>query len=88
MPTPALVVAGIADAAVGDSFEFHIVNQADADTETLTMTAVAGGTLVGKAVVNSPVAGGAEEPSGSAKFLMRLTNVTAASEAYTFYRCG
>src|SRR5690606_28432207 len=45
-PTAAQIVAAIPDVAVGSSFEFLIVNTADA-AETITVTAGTGVTLVG-----------------------------------------
>jgi len=77
-PTAALLVAAIPGAVVGQSFEFQITNTADA-AETITVTAGAGATLSGTMTVAQ---------NASRRFLVVLTNVTAAAEAYTAYSVG
>lgn len=76
--------------AVGDSWDFYVVNTdvADPGVNTLLLRAGVGGTLYGDftlssraAVVGPPTAAG-----GSCKRCrLVLTNVTASTEAYTVY---
>ena len=77
-PTAALIVAAIAGAAVGSSFEFVIRNTADAD-ETITLTAGAGVSLSGTMTVKR---------YNSRRFLAVCTNVGAGTEAVTIYSLG
>jgi hypothetical protein len=78
LPTAALLLAAIPGAVVGTSFEFTIRNTADA-AETITVAGGTGGTISGTATIAQ---------NNSKRFLVRLTNVTAASEAYTVYSLG
>jgi hypothetical protein len=77
-PTAALLVAAIPGAQVGTSFEVDIRNTADA-AETITMTAGTGVTISGTATIAQ---------NNTKRFRIRLTNVTAGSEAYTAYSIG
>jgi hypothetical protein len=77
-PTAALIVAGIAGAIVGSSFEFTIRNTADGD-ETITLTAGAGVTLSGTMTVKR---------YHSRLFLAVCTNVGSGTEAVTIYSIG
>lgn len=77
-PTAALIVAAIAGAIVGSSFEFMIRNTADA-AETITLTAGVGVTLSGTMTIAQ---------NNSKRFLAVCTNVTAESEAVTIYSLG
>lgn len=77
-PTAALIVAGIAGAVVGSSFEFTIRNTADA-AETVTVTAGAGVTLSGTMTIAQ---------SNSKRFLAVCTNVGGGTEAVTVYSLG
>jgi len=77
-PTAAQIVAGIAGAIVGSSFEFTIRNTADA-AETITLTAGAGVTLSGTMTIAQ---------NNSKRFLAVCTNVTGAAEAVTIYSLG
>jgi hypothetical protein len=77
-PTAALIVAGIAGAIVGSSFEFIIRNDADA-AETITLTAGAGVTLSGTMTIAQ---------SNSKRFRAVCTNVTGSAEAVTIYSLG
>ena len=76
LPTAALLVAAVPDARVGQTFEIDYVNTADAN-ETITVAAGSGGTLVPTSILIGQ--------NGAKKLLIRLTNVTASSEAYTVY---
>lgn len=69
MPTAALLVAALAGAQVGSSFEFYILNQGDGAITVLTS---AGNTLAGNVVVPSLAA---------TRFTGIVTNATAGSEA-------
>jgi hypothetical protein len=73
--TAAQIVAAIAGAIVGSSFEFTIKNTADAN-ETITLTAGAGVTLTGTMTIRRGY---------TKRFLAVCTNVTAAAEAVTIY---
>ncbi len=77
-PTAAAIVAGIAGAIVGSSFEFTIRNTADA-AETITLTAGSGVTLSGTMTIAQ---------NNSKRFLAVCTNVTGSSEAVTIYSLG
>ncbi len=77
-PTAALIVAGIQEPAVGDSFIFTIRNTANGD-EVITLTAGTGVTLSGVMVI---------ERAQSRHFLVRVTNATVGSEAVTVYEIG
>lgn len=85
-PTAALMVAGIANAQIGDTFDIYVINQAASDLLiTFNAGAPAGVTEVGSMIVEAAAVGG-EENSGSAQFRVRLTGVASGSEAYSFYR--
>ena len=77
-PSAAAIVAAIAGAVVGSSFEFTIRNTADA-AETITITAGAGITLNGTMTIAQ---------NNSKRFLAVATNVTSSSEAVTIYSLG
>lgn len=77
-PTAALIVAGIAGAVVGSSFEFTIRNTADA-AETITVTAGTGVTLSGTMTIAQ---------NNSKRFLAVCTNVGSGTEAVTVYSLG
>lgn len=77
LPTAALLVAAIAGAKVGDIVRCYIVNGSDA-AETLTVDAGAGGAYPAAQTAASRIVG-----QNTSKLLhIRLTNVTALSEAY------
>lgn len=78
VPTAANLVAALPGAVVGSSFEFTIRNDADA-AETITLTTNTGATMSGTMTIAQ---------NNSKRFLVVLTNVTAASEAYTVYSFG
>lgn len=75
LPTAANLVGGIANAQVGDSFQFY-VNNKSGGANTITMAAGAGGTADGTLTVAQNVI---------REFVIIVTNVTAASEAYFVY---
>ena len=74
-PTAALLVAEDGDHAVGRGYEFVIVNLHA--TNTATLAAGTGVTLVGNAIVAG---------ASSTRFYVRYNNVTASSEAVTIFR--
>ena len=79
-PTAALLVAGLTSAAVGDVIDCLIINGADA-SETITLSAGSGGGFDTNQTASSRVI-----PQNSSKRVrIRLTNVTASSEAYVIY---
>jgi hypothetical protein len=77
LPTAANLVGGIANARVGDSFWFCINNKS-AGANTITLAA-GGGTVDGTLTVAQNVI---------RNFLVIITNVTSASEAYFVYGMG
>ena len=86
MPTAALAVAGCEGVAVGDSFDFGIVNTGtSAADELITLVAGSSGTIYGSLITENDAVSG-EMSSGSSLWRVRFTNVTADSEAYVVYR--
>lgn len=77
LPTAALLVAAIPGAKVGDTIWCEIKNGADA-AEALTILAGSGGTFDANQTAASQIVG----QNISKTLVLRLTNVTAASEAY------
>lgn len=78
--TAAALVAALPGAAVGDIIELLIVNGSDA-AETLTLAAGSGGGFDTNQTAASRVI-----PQNTSKVVrIRLTNVTASSEAYVIY---
>ncbi|MCK4340284.1 MAG: hypothetical protein KAY37_01000 [Phycisphaerae bacterium] len=78
LPTAALLVAGIIDCKVGDSFEF-LVNNKSSGANTITVAAGSGGTADGTLTVAQNVI---------RAFRIIVTNVTGSSEAYFAYGIG
>jgi hypothetical protein len=78
LPTAALLVAAMPGVKVGDTFEFIITNNS-AGANTITVAAGSGGTADGTLTVAQNVV---------RKFVVHVTNVTAASEAYFVYGIG
>lgn len=80
LPNAGLLVAAIPGATVGDTLEFIITNNsAGANTITVLQSADATGTVDGTVTVAQNVV---------RKFVVNITNVTAASEAYVCYGIG
>lgn len=80
LPTAALLVAAVPNATVGDVIRVHFVNGADA-AEVLTLGAGSGGGFDTNQTAASRVIG----QNVSKDVYIRLTNVTASSEAYVVY---
>lgn len=80
LPTAALLVAAIPGATIGDVIDCLIINGADA-AETITIGAGAGGGFDANQVAASRLI----SQNASKLLRIRLTNVTAASEAYVAY---
>jgi hypothetical protein len=80
LPTAALLVAAIPGAAIGDIIDCLIINGADA-AETITIGAGTGGGFDANQVAASRLIG----QNASKLMRIRLTNVTALSEAYVVY---
>ena len=80
LPTAALLVAAIQSPAVGDIIRCHIVNGSDA-AEAITLAAGTGGDFDANQTASSRVIA----QNASKDVLIRLTNVTASSEAYVVY---
>jgi len=78
LPSAVDLLAAIPGAVVGTAFEWTLRNTAD-QNETITVGAGAGGTVSGTATVAQ---------NNTKRFLIVLTNVTAAAEAYTAYSLG
>ena len=81
LPTAALLVAAIPGAKVGDVVQCLVVNGSDPITEVITLAAGTGGGFDANQTAVSRIVGG-----GASKVVrIRLTNVTAAAEAYVVY---
>jgi hypothetical protein len=80
VPSAASIVAAVANAAVGVSFEFTIRNTADA-AETITVAQDGGATVTLSGTMTIA-------QNNSKRFLAVLTNVTSGSEAVTIYSLG
>lgn len=78
LPTAALLVAGITNCKVGDSFWFCINNKSGG-ANTITVAGGSGGTADGTLTVDQNII---------RQFLIIVTNVTASSEAYFVYGMG
>lgn len=80
LPTAALLVAGLTDPAVGQPVEFILSNVSDA-AETITLAVGSGGSWSSLQVAATRVV-----PQFHQKIVrLRLTNVTASTEAYVAY---
>lgn len=80
LPTAALIVAGLTAPYVGQVIRCKLINGADA-AETVSVNAGSGG-----AYDTNQVAASRLVPQNSAReIIIRLTNVTAAAEAYVVY---
>ena len=77
-PTAAAIVAALPGAANGQSFQFDIVNTADA-SETITLTASAGVTVSGTATVAQ---------NNGKRFIVYVTNALQGSEAVVIRSLG
>lgn len=81
LPTAALLVAAMPGVQVGDIVRTLIINGSDPITEVLTLAAGTGGGFDANQTAVSRVMNG-----GESKMLhIRITNVTASSEAYVAY---
>lgn len=87
LPDADTIVSTISGIQVDDSFDFHLINNSVTDDAEWVVTAGTGGSIEGNPnvsprenVINS------YKNSGSSWFRLRMTNVTASSEAYTVYR--
>jgi len=79
LPTAALMVAACPGAQIGSTIRFVIRNTADA-AETITVAGGTGSTTTGNTLT---IAQNAQK-----EFLLRFTNITPGSEAYTLYSMG
>lgn len=80
LPTAALLIAGVPGAKVGDLLRCKVINGSDA-AETITLAEGSGGGWDANQTAGSRVI-----PQNSSKdVLIRVTNVTASSEAYVVY---
>jgi hypothetical protein len=80
LPTAALL-AGVLN-RVGESLDLSVLNLGGTGL-LVTLAAGSGGSVVGLATV-APVA----DSNGASLFRLRMTSVTASSEAYVVYRLG
>jgi hypothetical protein len=81
LPTAALLVAAMTRPAIGDIIRLLVVNGTTGGATTLTLAAGVGGTFDANQTAASQVVG----PNSSKLIHIRLTNVTASSEAYVVY---
>lgn len=79
LPTPADLVAGIPNAQVGDIVRCKVTNGADA-AEAITLAEGVGGAWDANFKAAKTIA-----QNGTKDLLIRVTNVTASSEAYVIY---
>jgi hypothetical protein len=77
-PTAAAIVQAMPGAAIGQSFQFDLVNTADA-SETITLTAGTGVTVSGTATIAQ---------NNGKRWIVYLTNITSGSEAVTIRSLG
>ena len=80
LPTGALLAAAIPDIAVGDSFDFHVINTGTGAATDAVLTVNTGVTIVGNATIESLT--DATVLSGSATFRARYT----AADTFVVYR--
>jgi hypothetical protein len=80
LPTAALLVAAMTRPAIGDVLKLLIVNGADA-AESITIAAGTGGAFDANQTASSRIIA----QNSSKTIHIRLTNVTASSEAYVVY---
>lgn len=81
LSTAALLVAAMPNPAVGDIVRCRVINGSDPITEVITLAEGSGGGWdTNQTAVSRLVGGGA-----SKDVLIRITNVTASSEAYVIY---
>ena len=80
LPTAALLIAALVDERVGDTFIVRVMNAADAN-ETITITAGSGGAFDTNITATAKIIA----QDGKKEVIIRLTNVTAGSEAYVCY---
>ncbi len=87
LPTAALAVAGVGEAAIGDCIDFAVINTGTASAnEIITVEAGSGGSLVGSGAVLTANAVDNQFSQGSGLFRLRFTGVASGSEAYVCYR--
>lgn len=87
LPNASTIVSSISGIAVDDSFDFHFINKSTTDDAEWLIAMGTGGTMEGA----NNVAPKFDfiityKTSGTGWFRLRMTNVTASSEAYTVYR--
>lgn len=87
LPDASSVVSTISGLIVDDALDFYLINESVVDDAEWILAMGTGGTMIGNPNV-SPRENtiNTYKNSGSAKFRLRMTNVTASSEAYTVYR--
>lgn len=78
LPTAALLVAGMSNCRVGDSFNFHVDNRSGG-ANTITMDVGTNGTKKGTMTVAQNV---------NRMFSVVVTSIASGSEAYTLYGMG
>ncbi len=88
LPSASTIVSGLSGVAVNDSFDFTITNLTTSLGDPLiTVVLGTGGTSIGRLSI-APATGllVAYQTSGCGTFKLRVTNITASSEAYEVYR--
>lgn len=88
LPDAADIVSGISGIAVDDCIDFYVINSGSGlGDPSVIISAGTGGTEVGYMTVDPRVGNLVLfRNSGTGHFRLRMTNVTASSEAYTIYR--
>ena len=85
LPTAATIVSDVSNARVDDAFDFAVINLSGTSGDEITIIGGTGSTELGQMIVRGA---GLATSASSAMFRLRITNIIAASEAYTVYRLG
>ncbi len=85
LPAAATIVSDVSNARVDDAFDFAVINLSGTNGDEITIVGGTGSTEVGQMIVRGA---GLATSASSAIFRLRITNIIAASEAYTVYRLG
>lgn len=90
LPTAAAIVSALSGVRVNDCIDFSVINAGvGASDPAIILSMGTGGTSLGFMTVEPRQNNaGTYFYSGTGVFRLRLTNVTASSEAYTVYRIG
>lgn len=89
LPDAGDIVSLVDDIQVDDAFDFHFINNSTTDGAEWVLNMGSGGIMEGNPRVSpSENITNSYKNAGTARFLLRMTNVTLLSEAYIVYRLG